>query len=444
MTATAGRNGSVRRSVLGRRPEPPPADRAVVVPRTVTVLLCLTWFTAPMSAQSFAGYKVVDLLLVVSAVCVVLYTSRPARPRERKGLYLPRAARRLAVGVTLMVAGLCLGQLRSDLGDSTILIVVQYGILAMLPTIILLRVRASPRLIAPLMASLVAGSIVSALYGITGTIESSQGRAIGLAAHMNQLGIISAITLPIIWAIPRRRFVSWLFALVASGLMLAALNDSGSRSAMIGLLAIVITSLLYVLRRAFGVLVAVVVVAIVAVGVVRILPSGDSDASTGVRVDGNSSAVSRVGGESVGRSDDYRSALLEEGLDALTPSGVLAGNGYELDKAPHNVYLETLVVGGLIAVAGLVIVFLPWVLLALRGALVAWRRPPPADLQLLASGVVGFVVWAAFNNAIWVRFIWCVLALAVAISVNREHGKRSAEDDPIEVGELDDPAVIDL
>ena len=274
-----------------------------------------------------------------------------------------------------MCLAMALGQIRSGLDDGTVFDLFQYAILLLLPTVILIRLRADRVLVHRLMGVMVAGAVVSALVGLTGTIESGQGRAIGLASHMNQLGMVSALCVPMAWVLPRRRLSSYLAAGVASVILLVALNDSGSRSGMIALIAVLGCCGMYVLRRKVGVLVALTIMTVGAALLLSATPSADPDEASYTN-NTDYSTTARLTGDNVGRSNTYRSELLSESLDLLAPSTVLAGTGYSYSRAPHNIWIQTVVVGGIVALAGLLLVFLPWIGTALRGAFISWKAPP--------------------------------------------------------------------
>jgi hypothetical protein len=122
-----------------------------------------------------------------------------------------------------------------------------------------------------------------------------------------------------------------------------------------------------------------------------------------------------VGREDTTASDEDRELLLEAATSRIDAGSLALGTGARLDRAPHNVFLEVLVVGGITAFGGLLLVM--WTPLSL---LVRRRVGVPPLESAAALAMLGFFVAVFFNNALWAPFAWCGLAFLVHRRPERE------------------------
>ena len=127
----------------------------------------------------------------------------------------------------------------------------------------------------------------------------------------------------------------------------------------------------------------------------------------------SSGSLARAAGEvNTNRSDEVRSQLLSTGFDAVDFRTALFGQGFALDRQPHNVFLGMWVAGGLLAGLGLVAILV----LALRAFIREAHDPHRGDVYLLvfSLSVVGYCVVAFFNVLLWVPYAWAIIALFAA------------------------------
>ena len=109
---------------------------------------------------------------------------------------------------------------------------------------------------------------------------------------------------------------------------------------------------------------------------------------------------------------------------------VLVGGVY-LEQDTHNIFLTVLVTGGIIAVAGLLLAMVPWLYRAVAISVGAFRSRFSREVYIYSLVVMGFTVWISFNNAIWIRYFWCVLALAVMAQISADDGEIPEFDAPV-------------
>jgi hypothetical protein len=360
-------------------------------------MLIGVWFVAPMNDLGYGGVKLIDAALIAAAGAVFLLTAQGAG--SPLVLFVPRSARRVLLGLALLVAGLVVGQTRGGNSGGEIAEVAAYGVLATIPLLLIVRVRPSARLLGTLASAFVVGTCVSVLAGDA----TPQGRLTGHASHMNAL----AMTIVIALAFLPVAFQHWrlrvLLRIAAAALLLYGLNSTGSRSGLIGaavLAAVAAATWVRARPQRFGALVAVVLLATPFV--------------LSARIDEGSGALRRfVTQDETERSDEARFQKLEAGIAALSPPTALIGEGYPDEVAPaHNIILNVWIAGGFLAVSGLILAFTGPIVTLVR-AVARTSRLPSSLTYWLSLGVCGYLVVAFFNNELWPRFIWAALALAV-------------------------------
>jgi O-antigen ligase len=391
------------------------AAPAARVPGLIVALLMLTWFVAPLSGAGFGAIKLVDIMLVIDFLVIILLYRRPSD--QRGGLYCPRVARRHFLAIVLMGSGLLLGALRQGLGLGNALRTLQYPVFAFFPLVVLLTLRADHRLRLKLVWALVAGTVFSIGGALFGGELATRGRAIGLTTHMNQLGMTAACALPLILLIARGRSRSIQIMLGAVALFcVVGLNLSGARSALLGAVAMIVLYGISRMRAVLSLIPSVVlIVLIIGIGALTIHPATTNTTAV--------SALQRLSGDAgSARSDASRTQLLDNGLNALSVGVALVGGVY-LEQDTHNIFLTVLVTGGIIAVAGLLLAMVPWLYRAVAISVGAFRSRYSQETYLYSLAVMGFTVWISFNNAIWIRYFWCVLALAVMAQISTDDGE---------------------
>ncbi len=282
----------------------------------------------------------------------------------------------------------------------------------------------TPRAVATLAKLWVLSASVSALvalsdrFGVTSIGELLRGaegsRVAGLAFHPNQLGILSAIALPVAcWFATRARGAPRLAYIAGAAVLLAAIIQSGSRAAFIA----AILSLLYLalvqppLRR------PLVLLAVLAGVATAILPT----------TEGDTTALERFGSSSrsAQESDVTRALLAEQALDDIV-ARPLIGTGFHAVDGAHSIYLQLLQAGGVAALLAFGIFVVGAVRVALRlsrhASLTAWRHLARAFAASLGALLVG----GTFTNYLTGRGLYIGVGLILALSSACSADARSA------------------
>lgn len=408
-------SASVREGLLGTRSSPQLAE-ADRPRRPVQTLLVAAWFVAPWAGLAAGGdLKLVDVFLVATACAVLLFHQVPSRTGR---LFVPRVARRYLLGLTMVVAGVSAGSLTTAYDLRAITQMLVYGVWAVLPIMILLRVRASDRLLRVLAGAFVLGTIASVLTAPFLGRVADRGRWIGLASHMNQLAATIAISLPLI-ALGFGGVRSWrsrVTATIVVLVLLAGLEATGSRSGAIavGIVALALGGSW--IRSTHGGLLhprALVLAAMAVVAFVAVLPN----MTVPTDIESQSTIERLSGGGGSENSDDRRANLLEAGVGAAATPGALVGSGYYLEKSPHNAFLEAWLAGGILAALGIAIIVYQPLVAAASGIIRGVGGTSVLGFRFGLS-VTAWIVSLFFNNALWARFGWMVAALFVVARIN--------------------------
>ncbi len=253
--------------------------------------------------------------------------------------------------------------------------------------------RPSSTWIRRLATAYLAGVVVSVLHALVSGPDAT-GRYVGFTTHYNYFGIttlLAAAIVPYVVAVspPGRRWALWFAGLIC----LYGIWISGSRAA---LLVIVVVAAIYpFLERsvnAFAVL-AVAGTTVLALSGRLLDDSGDN-------------ALSRLlGGGGADYADLERQKALEVALKAFHAHPVI-GNGFAQALEAHNIYLEIAVSVGVIGALGYVLMLVPMVQPLVRSGFPHHRLAYPA----LSYALIGLI-----TNALWDRFIWAALALALLV-----------------------------
>lgn len=373
------------------------------VPAIVWALAAAAWAAASWTMLSVGQGVRLAYAPAAGALVLLMFLV----PTRRTRLYVPQAARWHLIGIALIVTGMAVGLVRAGVTGRQLLTLAGYAGFAALPLVLLLRMRATPEQLRRLAQWFVVGAALSVLAApLLGEIASI-GRWTGGGGHMNQLAATSVMALPLIrlclpshpYRVPVR-VALWV-------LFLIGIQQSGSRSGLIGALIVMALLLLNWVRRGPKRVLAGALLILVAVVVVPSIDVEDFDTQ---------SALGRFASEEGRPTDEGRVQKLDEGLAYLGSDAALFG-GATFDRSPHNAYLEVWVTGGLISLVGLAIVFARSALCAVRSA----AKRDPLDLTgRLAISVVGFMAVVAFNNALWFPYTWMILALFVtSLSLSR-------------------------
>lgn len=271
---------------------------------------------------------------------------------------------------------------------------------------------------------LLVGTRIGELATGIGTYE---GRATGLAAHANHLGLASAMALPLALAratAPRRvgSVLGSVLGSAAAAVLVVGILASGSRTNLLGAI-IGVTLLLLFLRGARAKLAGGVGagVLLVLVGLVVTSTAGTNIVSF-TRLAGENGAI---------ESDSRRSDRLDVSLSSVRTHG-LTGVGFATARDAHNLYLQMLQAGGIVALTGFVVFAVGALRLGRRLSLEP--RAPPESARLAAALTVSLLVWlicGLFQNAVNDRYIFVpfgvLLGLSLAVHRQRSPAFRRGE-----------------
>ncbi|HUR17532.1 MAG TPA: O-antigen ligase family protein [Acidimicrobiales bacterium] len=250
------------------------------------------------------------------------------------------------------------------------------------------------------------GATANALWALV-VSPTVWGRRAGLASHPNSLGLVCVLGTGLALGfclsdrgIPRR-VAEASCALLAVGVVL-----SGSRAALLGLVTAVPVVLVLSSRRR-----------LVLPTVAATLLVGGAVLAGALHPPAHGSLGRLVGDRSTVESDASRDELLRRTGDRIK-AHPLTGEGFQYAHEAHSIYLQALVAGGPLGLAGLALIN-GMALTAAWRALAARREAVTGDhsvLAGLAGGYAGYLVAAAFQNSLGERHVWLYLAGATALA----------------------------
>jgi O-antigen ligase len=230
----------------------------------------------------------------------------------------------------------------------------------------------------------------------------------GLTAHPNHLALVAAIALPVavaqlaVASSPRRRILyGMLSAAMAIGLLVA-----GSRAAFGGAAAGLLCLLLLAGRNRRRV--APYVGGLLAVGLIAV--------ALALATHTGFITLQRIAGVDTGQNTDTRLAYYRGALSDFIRSPIV-GHGFQLIVQAHDIYLQLLQSGGLLALGA----FAAFMVGTLR---LAWRlgHDPvvPAALRPLVAGLAAsIVVWlinGVAGNQLYDRYLYVPIGLLLGLS----------------------------
>lgn len=353
--------------------------------RTATGIIVLAMVFAPLNdvrpSSSLSFVTAADLLFLLG---FVLLAPVIAFRRIEPPMFF-------VLGSTILLAAGFLASLGStepgvSFNHMTRLVVAALG----LPVVFMLW-RPNKGTVALLASAYVAGQVFSVVDAfIEGPVGN--GRYDGLTTHPNFFGLSSLLAaglVPYIVSLtpPARRWLPW----AAGGFCLLGIWMSGSRAALLTIMLIVV---IFPARersmKAAGLLGLAGVGALVAFD--RVF-----DAS------GDNALARLLGGTSSYDSDNAREGLIAQGLTSFR-SHPLLGTGFVDPLLAHNIYLEVAVAVGIVGLFGYV--FIVW-------STVSPLFTLPKPFNQLAYPALAYAAVGLLTNALWDRFIWAALALAL-------------------------------
>lgn len=272
-----------------------------------------------------------------------------------------------------------------------------------------------------LSAAINAAVGVSDAVGVTAigtefSLRDHAGRSNALTSHPNHLGLVCATAIPVLlWALGLRRQTLGLVNIglgLLLGLLAAGILTSGSRAALLAAAAGVAVFGLLAARRTRAVLGPAVFLLIGAVASVSLIPSIDqADAPT---------IFERFGDDpGAQRSDTGRISAFAEANQAFGESPIV-GEGFAEARTAHNIYLQLLQSGGLVAF----VAFATFAVGSLRAGRALRLSPGLRDTErdLAAALTASLVVWLVAGlaqNAVYDRYLYVPLGLLLGMVADR-------------------------
>ena len=269
----------------------------------------------------------------------------------------------------------------------------------------------------------IGGALISAVIAIIGQLGFSTGplgaiehdfwrEQAGLTVHPNMLGLISAMTLPIV--ISRLSGADWrhrVYYIAAIAALLGAVAASGSRIALI--------------CGAIG----VVLVVILTTGTWKLaaLLAGAGALAVGATIAmdlGSVPVVHRITTEGI--IDPRRAILYEEAWQAIQARPLL-GYGFDNLRGTHNVYFQLLQAGGLLALFSFLLFAAGTLMVGVRCGRIADLSPDMRALALgLTSSIAAWLIAVLVLNIFLDRFLYVQVGLLLAIAglVLRDRARR--------------------
>jgi hypothetical protein len=245
---------------------------------------------------------------------------------------------------------------------------------------------------------------------LTGTkFNLYTGRSVGLSATPNHLGLIAAMAIPIalsrILSTSGRPRVAYLVAVVV---LVGGILSSGSRAALVAAtIGVIALPLLHPIGRRQILL--GFAVAVIALGVgAAVVPSARSHIFV---------VVHRLTGSdpSAASSDSVRQAALKRGLSEFR-AHPLTGNGYAVVRDAHDMYLQVVDAGGILALPAFLVFAGGVVLVGVR--LRRERELPAVSQNLAAALTASMLVWLScgiVSNEVYDRYLYVPAGLLLGL-----------------------------
>ena len=240
------------------------------------------------------------------------------------------------------------------------------------------------------------------------------GRASGLTIHPNYLALTCTVGIPLaVWWISRGG--PWrLRGLIATTLLLGGTYASGSRAgAVTAVLGLVLTvAALPSLRRSLRYVLPVGALLLIPVAIFTPVGAEILDQV-------------RLGGNNTSGSDTARSHLADIAMDQFRAEPI-QGVGMGVIQDAHNIYLQLLAAGGLIAAAS----FLTYVLGLANSVRRAFRGPLRDPAVAAGLSVLMWLVNGRYDAQLADKYLYVVPGFLVAIGYVATVSVRSAERPP--------------
>lgn len=365
--------------------------------RIDVALFALVAATAPWNAVRVSPtVTLADALLVATAAVSFAYGGRRRAPSSALVVTV--------LGVALILLGSFIASLAG--GTEAVGPLVKYAAASIGVLLLVALIDPNHQHLRLWMSSFSIGAALSVAYSLATPGAQVVGRELGLTLHPNHLGLTSALGALLAVTVALRSPPS-LWSSSAGGVLvlvnLAGALASGSRAALVGLVAGAVVLAVLLGRRHPGRLVLMgtgVVLAVTAIlpflsptnALARLLRQG-------------------AGLESAVAADELRRSAIERSLEGIASSPIVGGGFPEL-LAAHNIYVQAVVAGGFLGLVGIAVV----VVAAGRHAL-ALMRSADRTAWLLTAVLAAYLACGLLQNILFDRYVWVVLAMVVAYRI---------------------------
>lgn len=365
-----------------------------------TVGFCLICGSAlaPMTAvRVTSSLTVADVLLDVGCVLALLM--------RRPKLQAPTKAVLRAIAVVSL--GGLIGTFWTPTPLASIAMIARFAVGTGVPLVAIGAWHPTRRQLGRCAAAFGLGVVISVAAGLAGVGGTNWGRAEGLSTQPNLFGVTCAIGFGVWLALAGRRHR--LIGLVGAGICLVGVLISGSRSALIGVVACWVVYLVISRDRRIRfrtLLLAGVVAVLLGSGTVHLpatsalnrLLTPDSDVSAGLASQGRASARD----ESI--TEIHKYPITGHGFSDERVAQI--GTHLPTIQRAHSIVLAIWESAGLVGLVGLFLL-----------SRQTWRVALAARGDRFAAGLiasfVGFLAFDLISDQLWERFIWLALAMAI-------------------------------
>jgi O-antigen ligase len=326
--------------------------------------------------------------------CFVLAVLRPARRSPP-----PPALIGAATGIGLVIIGGVIASIAA--GTEALGPAVKYATASLGVMAVVTAMEPEVRHVRLWLAAFATGAALSGVFGLVNDASGLLGRELGLTTHPNHLGLASCLgVFAALGAAEPTHRMAWKLAawtLVAANTV--AVISSGSRAALLGLLAGGVLVAVALGRRFPRQMIAAGAVS--AALMVLVLPQlSENNALARLLRQG-------AGVESAAAADELRRSAIERGFESIAANPWI-GNGFPELLAAHNIYVQAVVAGGVLGLAGIVVLTST----ALVRVLSLYRSATVTAVAL-AAATVGYLTCGLFQNILFDRYVWVILALAL-------------------------------
>jgi O-antigen ligase len=338
------------------------------------------------------------------------------------GSFVPtRPPRWFTVSGLTLVAGAVISSVLSTAAAASLAVAVEYAVAAFIAPLIIGEASKPARWLVRFadlwLVSAGLNCVVALLdfLGVTAVGRSLLGREFlhrvsGLTVHPNHLGIVAGMALPVAVAQMastssrlRRIFYGLLSASMALGVLV-----SGSRSAFAGTVAGLLFLFIIAVRARSRIMLYVYGGGLIGVALVSL--------AVALATHNGFITLQRLAGVDTGQTAETRFSSYRDALAGFASSPIV-GHGFQLIVQTHDIYLQLLQAGGLLALGA----FAAYVVGTLRLAWQLGHNPlVPAPSRLLIAGLsASILVWlinGLAENQLYDRYLYVPIGLLLGLS----------------------------